>query len=327
MAFEHTIDSSLRDKIPTSNRVKIGRRTRLHKPPEIRCVKSTLGRESHALACACPAAATVDVVDQVGKDVPGEDILEQSLNDEEACVEASERDYSGGTERVPKKRSGNRGKRNCPRYKAQDQSLEAATTAMMAVDKSDVLLEGSANGKQEELLSDMGPVVLARMDKGSNRCTEARKISTGVPEGCTWRIQSGTGVHEDALGYVQKFGQTRAVQSMQDGTSVRRCRHFGLEVHSLRWELELPVDEGKVSRMLSCRSYGGAGPEVVGMDNLKTFDYPPMGWRGRLLGSSPMKRNVGRKRRERGERNVRGLGGFARGTQQSAVCKGAGERL
>ncbi|GFS37013.1 hypothetical protein Acr_00g0049210 [Actinidia rufa] len=35
--------------------------------------------------------------------------------------------------------------------------------------------------KQEELLSDMGPVVLARrMDKGSNYCTEVRKVSAGV---------------------------------------------------------------------------------------------------------------------------------------------------
>ncbi|GFY84373.1 hypothetical protein Acr_03g0011470 [Actinidia rufa] len=31
------------------------------------------------------------------------------------------------------------------------------------------------------------------------------------------------------------------------GTSVKRCRHFGLEVHSLRWEVELPVDEGKLA--------------------------------------------------------------------------------
>ena len=38
--------------------------------------------------------------------------------------------------------------------------------------------------RQEELLSDMGPVVLARrVDKGSNRCTEVRKASAGVPRG------------------------------------------------------------------------------------------------------------------------------------------------
>ncbi|GFZ00607.1 hypothetical protein Acr_14g0002420 [Actinidia rufa] len=77
-----------------------------------------------------------------------------------------QRDYSSGTnERVPEatgrgqkkrpeKRSqegGHRGqekrrdKKNCPRNKAQDQSSEVATTAMMAVDESDVLLAASAD--------------------------------------------------------------------------------------------------------------------------------------------------------------------------------------
>ncbi|GFY95306.1 hypothetical protein Acr_10g0006910 [Actinidia rufa] len=38
--------------------------------------------------------------------------------------------------------------------------------------------------RQGELLSDIGPVVLARrMDKGSNSCTEVRKASAGVPRG------------------------------------------------------------------------------------------------------------------------------------------------
>ncbi|GFS36487.1 hypothetical protein Acr_00g0046240 [Actinidia rufa] len=98
-----------------------------------------------------------------------EDISEQSLN-EKACVEISDRDYSGGTnERVleatgrgqkkrPEKRSqegGHRGqekrrdKKNCPRNKAQDQSSEAVTTAMMAVDESDVLLAVSADEESE----------------------------------------------------------------------------------------------------------------------------------------------------------------------------------
>ena len=42
-------------------------------------------------------------MDQVGGDVPGEDISKQSLIDKEPCeFEVLERDYSGGTyERVP----------------------------------------------------------------------------------------------------------------------------------------------------------------------------------------------------------------------------------
>ncbi|GFS35823.1 hypothetical protein Acr_00g0042340 [Actinidia rufa] len=155
-----------------------------------------------------------------------------------------------------------RDKKNCPRNKTQDQSSEAATTAIMAVDDSDVLLTVSADeesdwisdsgnayhlcrdrevfsthvaceglvrmannttkscwqrnspvphgrreihkgnaaeegrlkgytywrgvSKQEELLSDIGPMVLARrMDKGSKRCTKARKASAKIPKGYT----------------------------------------------------------------------------------------------------------------------------------------------
>ncbi|GFY93555.1 hypothetical protein Acr_09g0000010 [Actinidia rufa] len=67
--------------------------------------------------------------------------------------------------------------------------------------------------RQEELLSDMGPVVLARrVDKGSkplHRDTQSKR-------GGTWRIRSGTRAQGDALGYVRKFGQTRVMQPVQD---------------------------------------------------------------------------------------------------------------
>ena len=43
-------------------------------------------------------------------------------------------------------------------------------------------LEGSV--QTGELLSDMGPMILAnRMEKGNNHCTKARKVSTRVPGG------------------------------------------------------------------------------------------------------------------------------------------------
>ena len=64
------------------------------------------------------------------------------------------------------------------------------------------------------------------------------------------------------------------------GTSVWRCIHFDRKLSN-------PLMRGKISRMLSCRSYGGAGP-VVMMDNLKTSNYPPMDWNERLLKSSPL---------------------------------------
>ncbi|GFZ14786.1 hypothetical protein Acr_24g0009760 [Actinidia rufa] len=154
-----------------------------------------------------------------------------------------------GQKKRPEKRSqegGHRGqekrrdKKNCPRNKTQDQSSEAATTAMMAVDESDVLLAASADeesdwisdsgiayhlcrdrewrntqsfqgkqeklqekedwkdytdwrgvSRQEELLSNIGPVVLARrMDEESNllhrgtqsKCRDIRRMYLKDPE-------------------------------------------------------------------------------------------------------------------------------------------------
>ncbi|GFS30508.1 hypothetical protein Acr_00g0012320 [Actinidia rufa] len=58
-------------------------------------------------------------------------------------------------EEVSRRRSQRRDKKNCPRNKAQDQSSEAATTAMMAVDESDVLLAASAD-EESDWISDSG---------------------------------------------------------------------------------------------------------------------------------------------------------------------------
>ncbi|GFS33528.1 hypothetical protein Acr_00g0029030 [Actinidia rufa] len=56
------------------------------------------------------------------------------------------------------------------------------------------------------------------------------------------------------------------------GTSVWRCIHFGG-----KWSSPL-MRLGISDAVL--QSYGGAGSEIVRKDNLKTSDYPPVGWRG-----------------------------------------------
>ncbi|GFZ21899.1 hypothetical protein Acr_29g0010610 [Actinidia rufa] len=196
-------------------------------------------------------------------------------------------------------------KRDYPKYKAQDQSSDTATTTVMADDdESDILLATSEDEKsdwvldsssayyfcrdrevfstyaacegriwmanntasrvvgrgfvrfcmadmrsmtltergvsrQGELLSDMGPVVLARrVDQGSNRCTGVRKVIARVLEGS-----------------VMVLGGFGAVQERRE----------------MLWD------------MYGSLSYGRAGSEAVRMDNLKTSDYPLVGWRGRLL--------------------------------------------
>ncbi|GFS42112.1 hypothetical protein Acr_00g0078160 [Actinidia rufa] len=44
-------------------------------------------------------------------------------------------------------------KRDCPKYKAYDQSSETAATVVMAIDESDVLLAASEDGKNKEVFS------------------------------------------------------------------------------------------------------------------------------------------------------------------------------
>ncbi|GFS36195.1 plant UBX domain-containing protein 2 [Actinidia rufa] len=233
-------------------------------------------------------------------------------------------------------------KRDCPKYKAQDQSSDTAATAVMVDDDEiEVLLAASEDGKSDwvldsgsayhlcrdrevfstyaackgriwmanntssrvvgrgsvrfcmadgrsvtltegELLSDMGPMVLARrMDKGSNRCTEVRKASAGVPRG------SGVDVHREAqrkkiksilrsctakgaatpkrvsfaLDLISGGGAGHLGEKVQ-GTSVWRCIHFGG-----KWSSPL-MRLGISDAVL--QSYGGAGLEVVRKDNLKT---------------------------------------------------------
>ncbi|GFZ15968.1 hypothetical protein Acr_25g0003770 [Actinidia rufa] len=91
-------DSSRRDEAPAPNRVKIGRWTHPTRRLKFRRVRSTRAREEG--------------------DGHDEDIPEQSLN-EEACVETSDRDYSGGTnERVPE--ATRRGQKKRPEKRSQE---------------------------------------------------------------------------------------------------------------------------------------------------------------------------------------------------------------
>ncbi|GFZ10051.1 hypothetical protein Acr_21g0006500 [Actinidia rufa] len=340
--------SSRRYGAPAPNRVGNGVRTRPHAPFEdrrVRSVSATRPGRSHALP--------------------------RARGRTHAPARAKERLPRVST-RQPRAEEEGHIKRDCPKYKARDQSSDTAVTAVMAVDESEVLLAASDDGKsdwmqkdavlrlveefsefpretrrccgerrlegytdwrgmsrQGELLFDMGPVVLERrMDKGSNRCTEVRKASAGVLGGSVM-VPGGSGVgtraQGDALGYVRKSGQTRVMQPVQDvhreaqrketksilrsctakgaatpkrvsfaldlisggvlsswhlgekvqGTSVWRCIHFGG-----KWSSPL-MRLGISDAVL--QSYGGAGSKVVRKDNLKTSDYPPVGWRGRLL--------------------------------------------
>ncbi|GFY85954.1 hypothetical protein Acr_04g0006920 [Actinidia rufa] len=99
--------------------------------------------------------------------------------------------------------------------------------------------------RHEEVLSDMGLVVLARrVDKGSNRCTEVRKASAGVPGGSRVRssekrdqvdfeklYSEGRGNAEASL-FCSRFDQWRCslklcAQGRRDGaTTTRKVTYF-----------------------------------------------------------------------------------------------------
>ncbi|GFZ00623.1 hypothetical protein Acr_14g0002580 [Actinidia rufa] len=254
-----------------------------------------------------------------------------------------------------------RDKKNCPRNKAQDQSSEAAaTTAMMAVDESDVLLAASADEKSDwisnsgiayHLCRDREEKLQEKEDwkaipiegECPDRRAAVRHRSSVEQEHkeMLWdtceslakheKVQPVQDVHEEAqrketesrhndrrdvaemslfrsrsVAVISPVVHTREERwSHDDLQSDILCRaprwggagHLSEKVQALRFgsaftsmEVELPVDEGNVSRILSCRFYKRAGSEVVGKDNLKTTDYPPMGWRGRLEGAERRRR-------------------------------------
>ncbi|GFZ14574.1 hypothetical protein Acr_24g0007640 [Actinidia rufa] len=214
-------DSSRRGKALAPNRVKIGRRTSPHAPPEVRRVRSThhtRARGRRRVPSTRPARARtrpallpekcliltekpfllsfLGIPDSSARSVFQRFCFHfgeaRRRSDLRALIMLSDADYAPGKLRMkdtegdeqeddwadqtmhwtrgrgqkkrPEKRSqegGHRGqekrrdKKNCPRNKAQDQSSEAAITAMMAVDESDVLLAASAD-EESDWISDSG---------------------------------------------------------------------------------------------------------------------------------------------------------------------------
>ncbi|GFS45536.1 hypothetical protein Acr_00g0096630 [Actinidia rufa] len=188
-------DSSRRDEAPAPNRVKIGRRTSPHAPPEVRRVRSTRAHAPHALQGRRRVKSLISTEKALSKfsqrsgfihedyalwktedEGHGKKMFQKTIGQIRQCIghergttvaeqtNEFQRATGRGQKKRPEKRSqegGHRGqekrrdKKNCPRNKAQDQSSEAATTAMMAVDESDVLLAASAD-EESDWISDSG---------------------------------------------------------------------------------------------------------------------------------------------------------------------------
>ncbi|GFY95800.1 hypothetical protein Acr_11g0001060 [Actinidia rufa] len=153
-----------------------------------------------------------------------------------------------------------------------------------------------------------------------HRGMQSKRRGTWRIHNGTWRIRSGTRAQGDALGYVRKSGQTRVVQPVWDvhreaqrketksilrsctakgattpkrvsfalnlisGGVLSSCPHKGGEMEPR--QLANPLMRLGISDAV-LQSYGGAGSEAVMKDNLKTSNYPPVGWRGEIVESSP----------------------------------------
>ncbi|GFZ02264.1 hypothetical protein Acr_15g0008720 [Actinidia rufa] len=148
-------------------------------------------------------------------------------------------------------------------------------------------LDWRGMSRQEELLSDIGPMVLARrMDKGSNRCTEVRKASTGAPRGSRvvqehremlWDMYGSLARNEwcnQCRMSIKKL-RGRRPRRRDGATTTRKVTYFAAHPGGVCGATQWGVQ--------GTSSYEGAGSEAVRKDNLKTLDYPPVGWRGRLL--------------------------------------------
>ncbi|GFS31620.1 hypothetical protein Acr_00g0018360 [Actinidia rufa] len=76
--------------------------------------------------------------------------------------------------------------------------------------------------------------------------------------------------------------RVRSVSATRTGRSHALPRSRG-RTHAPHAPEEAPQWGGARHLDAVLQSYGGAGSEAVRKDNLKTLDYPPVGWKGRLL--------------------------------------------
>ncbi|GFY91260.1 hypothetical protein Acr_07g0014560 [Actinidia rufa] len=143
-------------------------------------------------------------------------------------------------------------KRDCPKYKTQVQSSNTAATAVMAVDEDESDIQRDAALTLVEEVSEFpretrrccgekktkglyrlegnvqtGGAIVRHESSGISkkngqgkqplhRGTQSKRRGTWRIRNGTWKIRSGTRAQGDALGYVQKSGQTRVMQLVQD---------------------------------------------------------------------------------------------------------------
>ncbi|GFS44091.1 similar to ZIM-like 1 [Actinidia rufa] len=133
-------------------------------------------------------------------------------------------------------------------------------------------LEG--NVQTGELLSDMGPVVLAR-EEWTREATVAQryaKQAQGYLEDPEWYKSAGRCFGICTEVWPDTSDATSAGWRRDGATTTRKVTYFAAHPGGGGGR-----PSGGVQGHLGEKSYGGAGSEVVRKDNLKTSDYPPGG--------------------------------------------------
>ncbi|GFY87991.1 hypothetical protein Acr_05g0016300 [Actinidia rufa] len=117
-------------------------------------------------------------------------------------------------------------KRDCPKYKAQDQSSDTAATVVMAVDESDVLLAASDNGKSDsKVCSFDASGGILRVSK------ENKEMLWGKKTGGLYRLEEnvqtgGATVRHGSSGISKENGQGK--QPLHRGTQSKRRGTWGI---------------------------------------------------------------------------------------------------
>ncbi|GFS38638.1 hypothetical protein Acr_00g0058720 [Actinidia rufa] len=218
-------DSSRRDKTPTPNCIKIERWTRPHPPPEVRHHDEA---SAHGLWTKLKEIYREKTFQNKALMRRLVLKLQRGTIVAEQMSEFQRRDQKRGLkkEAIEVKKRGQkkrRDKKNCPRNKIQDQSSEVATTTMMAMDESDVLLAVLAD-EESDWISDSGNTYHLCRDRDvfsiHVACEGLVRMANNTTKSCWQRnspvLHSRREIHEgdrgaqgDALRKVQKSDQTR----------------------------------------------------------------------------------------------------------------------
>ncbi|GFY82370.1 phospholipase C 2 [Actinidia rufa] len=259
--------SSRRYGAPAPNRVGNGVRTRSHAPFEdrrVRSVSATRPGRSHALPRArgrthAPARAKEEAARAATRPhAPRKEAGKEAEVKEEVITEVLEKDGGGHKREVALlgafycDQEGHI-KRDCPKYKAQDQSSDTATTAVMAdEDEIEVLLAALDDGNFEASRG------ILRVSKGNKEMLWGKK--TGGLYRLEGNVQTGGAtVRHGSSGISKENGQGK--QPLHRGTQSKRRGTWGIrnvqDVHR-----EAQRKETK-SILRSCTAKGAATPKRV----------------------------------------------------------------